>query len=64
MKGPEVKKVEPGDGSLPRRIAVPLPGSEMQAMTPACLTILWSFISFMSSITTCLRRSLEEGLRC
>ena len=36
MKGPEVKKVEPGDGSLePRRLAVPLPGSEVQAMTPA-----------------------------
>ena len=67
----EGQKDKLGSDSLePRRLSVPVPGSEVQAMTPSFRTMLkkledlLSCTSSMSSITTCLLLSSEEGPLC
>ena len=54
----------------PGRVSVPLPGSEVQAMTPAYKKMLKrledsvELYNFMSNITRCLLLNSEEGLPC
>ena len=55
------------DALEPRRVSIPLPGSEVQAMTPAyrkMLRIVWNFTSFTSNTITCLLLNSDEGLPC
>ena len=53
-----------GDALEPRRVSIPLPSGEVQAMTPAYRKMLRKLANFKSNTIACLLLNSDEGLPC